>query len=566
MQYTQVHSQVHTLAHTQALWGALTQWPADAETLTAPLPSSPTPAWASGGDDPALRDLTLGDLLAWAAMTAPDRTALVAGCAEPEHRREWTYAELYTQALRVAHALRCRAQVGERVALWADNSPEWVMLEFGAAMAGVILVPLPPAMNSDELEHALKSSGACVVVLSTGVAGQAMLSMVQALAPRCRSLREVIRLDRWAAFIASGDDALGPLPAVASGDVAMLQYSAGSGQAARGARLRHISLVNSAAFAAERLGVSDADIWVCALPLHQPAGCALNVLGAAAKRATLVLAEAATPELLLELIDSYRANVLLAPPALLQATLAHKDLHSFELSTLRGVATGGAPMAAELPTRCYALLGVQLRTMYGHSEAAPAYLMCDDASALGTPLPGVQVRIVGADGVKTAACGEVGEICTRGYHVMAGYHGLTEASAQAIDGEGWLHSGDLGRMDAQGQVHWVGRLTDRIVHASGLVDAHELEAFLCRHPRVSQAAVLGLPDADRGETLAVFVRPDGELSLSKEELQKHLRQHVSPQETPRYWFVVNRLPTNSSGKVQKFKLREHFAQGMLVAL
>lgn len=545
--------------------------------------STLAPALAVGPDVPALRDMTVGDLLAWAAMSQPDRTALVAGHPDPAQRRTWTYAELYTQSLRVAHALHARFQPGERVALWAPNSPEWVMLEFGAAMAGVVLVAINPDVDAAELERVLKHCAAAGVVVGTSHRGQDMVATVQALAPRCRSMRELVRLEGWQAFVASGDaHAHTVLPPTKCGDVVMLQYTAGTTGAAKAARLHHLGLVNNAAHMALRLGVGDGDIWVGAAALSQAPGCALTVLGAVSRRATLVLAHELDAALVLELVKRYGGNVVLAAPALVQSMLAHalaERTEGTELSSLRVLAAAGTRAPAALATRCRTQWALPLHSVYGLSEAAPCCLMTSAVDAtstaattdgradmLGTPLPGVQVRLCLPDTTHVVSAGELGEICVRGYHLMRGYHEPDVGGDDAVDSEGWLRTGDLARMDEHGVLSFAGRLSDHVARGVGGVCAHELEDVLCRHPQISEAAVLGLPDAAGGEALAAFICPRGEALLRKDELHRHVRKHLAVQQTPRHWFLVHQLPSSSLGKVQKYKLREHFNQGVLVAL
>lgn len=550
------------------------------ELMPEPMPK-PTAATAAGLAEPTIRDMALGDLLAWAAMTAPDRTALIGASANPGSRPEWTYAELYSQSLCVARALHQRYTPGERIAVWAANVPEWVLLEFGAAMAGVVLVPLNPMLTALEVEYALKQSAAVAVFVCASYRGQPMLATVQAMAPRCRPLREVVRLDRWATFMASGDDASIALPAIQSDDVVMIQYTSGTTGPAKGAQLHHRGLVNSAAHAAERMGANDGDVWLGSLPLFHTSGCALTLLGAIAKRATLVLMESFEPGLAIEIISTYRAQVWLDAPGAVTALLDHPDRQRSDLSSLRTVCLGGAAVPAPLVVACEKTLGVTVTIAFGQTECSAACLMTHPADALadkcgsvGTALPGVQVRIArsgsgsgsGSGQTETAAVGEIGEVCTRGYHVMKGYFNMEAASTDAIDDAGWLHTGDLGAMDARGYVTLHGRLNDVISPDGDAVRAHELEELLFRHPKVSQAAVLGLPDDAGSDVVAAFIRPVGDETLSKTELHAFLRRHLSLHKTPRYWFVVNSFPMTGTGKIQKFKLREHFVQGLLVAL
>ena len=550
------------------------------EPVLEPTPAAalvPTPdammALAAGPAEPTIRDMTLGDLLAWAAMTVPDRTALIGASANPGSRPKWSYAELYSQSLCVARALRQRYVPGERIAVWAVNVPEWVLLEFGAAMAGLVLVPLNPRLTASEVEYALKQSAVVAVFVCASHHGQPVLAAVQTMAPRCRHLREVVRLDRWAAFMASGSDASIALPPVQSDDVVMIQYTSGTTGPAKGARLHHRGLVNSAAHAAERMGADDGGVWLGSLPLFHTSGCALTLLGAIAKRATLVLMESFEPGLAIELISTYRAQVWLDAPGVVKALLDHPDRRRSELSSLRAVCLGGAAVPAPLVAACEETLGVTVSIAFGQTECSAACLMTHPADArvdkcatVGAALPGVQVCITDVGSGQTVALGEIGEVCTRGYHVMKGYFNMAAASADAVDKAGWLHTGDLGAMDARGYVTLHGRLNDVISPDGDAVRAHELEELLFRHPKVNQAAVLGLPDDKGGDVVAAFIRPVADETLSKTELQAYLRRHLSLHKTPRYWFVVNSFPMTGSGKIQKFKLREHFVQGLLVAL
>ncbi|HEX7565336.1 MAG TPA: AMP-binding protein, partial [Bradyrhizobium sp.] len=202
---------------------------------------------AAGANEPAVRDITLGELLQWAAETTPDRVALIAGVADKANRRQWTYAELYAQSLRTARALRARFEPGERVAIWAHNIPEWIMVEFGAAMAGVILVTVNPAFRSSEVEYVLKQSRSAGIMVVTEFRGNPMLATAQALLSRCPELREVIPFDRWDAFLESGDIAKPELPKVRSTDPVMIQYTSGTTGFPKGALLHHRGLVNNGA-------------------------------------------------------------------------------------------------------------------------------------------------------------------------------------------------------------------------------------------------------------------------------------------------------------------------------
>ena len=202
-----------------------------------------TTSHAAGANEPAVRDITLGELLHWAAETTPDRIALIAGIPEKENRRQWTYAELYAEALRTARALRARFEPGERVAIWAYNIPEWIMMEFGAAMAGVILVTVNPGLRSGEVEYIFKQSRAAGVLVVREFRGNPMLVTAQALKARCPELREIVCFDQWDEFLQSGDTAGVELPIVRSTDPVMIQYTSGTTGFPKGALLHHRGLV-----------------------------------------------------------------------------------------------------------------------------------------------------------------------------------------------------------------------------------------------------------------------------------------------------------------------------------
>ncbi len=238
----------------------------------------------------------------------PDRVALIAGVPDKANRRQWTYAELYAQSLRTARALRTRFEPGERVAIWAHNIPEWIMVEFGAAMAGVILVTVNPGFRSNEVEYVLKQSRSAGIMVVTEFRGNPMLATAQALISRCPELREIIAFDRWDAFLESGDIAKPELPKVRSTDPVMIQYTSGTTGFPKGALLHHRGLVNNGAHTADRAGIPDGAVQVTTMPLFHTGGCVCCVLGALARRATQVLVEAFEPGLVLELMDTYRVQ------------------------------------------------------------------------------------------------------------------------------------------------------------------------------------------------------------------------------------------------------------------
>src|SRR5450631_1922620 len=272
---------------------------------------------AAGANEPVVRDITLGELLRWAAETTPDRIALIAGVPDKDNCRQWTYAELYAQALRNARALRARFEPGERVAIWAHNIREWILGEVGAGMAGVILVTVNPGLPSAEVEYVLKQSRAAGVMVVPEFRGNPMLATVQALTSRCPELREIICFDQWDAFLASGDVARPELPTVRSTDPVMIQYTSGTTGFPKGALLHHRGLVNNGADTADRMGLDPGDVFITTMPLFHTGGCVCCVIGAVSKVTTQVLIEAFEPGLVLEMIATYRGNAMVGVPTML---------------------------------------------------------------------------------------------------------------------------------------------------------------------------------------------------------------------------------------------------------
>ena len=402
-----------------------------------------TESYVAGPKTPAIRDITLGGLLEDAMESAPDRIALIAGVPDPALRRQWTYRELHAEAERTARALLSRFKPGERVAVWAQNLPEWIMLEFGAAMAGIVLVTVNPGFRAREVEYVLKQSRSAGVFVVPAFRGNPMLETAREVAPRCEALREIICFEDWPAFIAAGDDKTIALPAVKPTDPVMIQYTSGTTGFPKGALLHHRGLANNGADTAERMGVGPGDVFVTTMPLFHTGGCVCCVLGAVSKAATQVLLEAFEPALVLELFATYRGNAMVGVPTMLVAMLEHASFASTDLSSVKAICSGGSTVPAALVTLFEQKLGAPFTIVFGQTECSPvaAQTMSSDtiedkASTIGLPLPNMENKIVNPDTGQTCAIGEIGEFCTRGYHIMLGYFEMPEATAAAIDADG----------------------------------------------------------------------------------------------------------------------------------
>jgi fatty-acyl-CoA synthase len=532
-----------------------------------------TESYVAGPTTPAVREMTFGDMLCRSAEAAPDRIALIAGVPDPAQRRKWTYSQLYREAQRTARSLVERFKPGERIAVWAQNIPEWVMLEFGAGMAGMVLVTVNPAFRAKEVEYVLKQSRSVGVFVVSGFRGNPMLETVRAVAPNCPELREIICFDDWNAFIAAGDDEKIKLPIVSPDDPVMIQYTSGTTGFPKGALLRHRGLLNNGADTADRMGVDSGDVFITTMPLFHTGGCVCCVLGSVSKAATQVLIEAFDPAIVLEMFGTYRGNAMVGVPTMLIAMLEHPSFPTTDLSSVKAICSGGSTVPAPLVKRFEKKLGASFTIVFGQTECSPvaAQTRTDDsvedkANTIGLPLPNMETKIVDPNTGETVPIGTIGEFCTRGYHVMLGYFEMPEATAAAIDADGWLHTGDLCAMDARGYCTVEGRLKDMIIRGGENIYPRELEELLFRHPKVSEVAVIGVPHERWGEEVAAFIRPVSGAVIDKEEMTTYMRASLAPHKTPKHWFVVDAFPLTGSGKIQKFKLREAWIKGEMTAI
>jgi fatty-acyl-CoA synthase len=560
--------------------------------------------WPADSSAPTL-ETTIGSILRDAATRAPDKIALIDGDpdadpdADPDgapdggQRRRWTYAELLAEAERAARALLTRFAPGQRVAVWSANSPEWIILDFGAALAGLTLVTVNPANQGDELAHVLGHSAADGLVMADAHQGSDLHAILAAVRDRLPALREVISFGHWDAFTAKGAGH-GPLPPVAPDDVAQLLYTSGTTGRPKGALLTHRGLTNNARLAFQTVGIGPDDVLVNPMPMFHVGG-GLFTLGTVAAGATQVLMPRFSPARQLELIETYRATALLGVPTMMNAMMGQLDAapgpgpgqgqgqadglapgHAGrDVSSLRVAISGGAVSPPALVRRIESRLGLRYSISLAQTEASCSITMAsaddsadDRAETLGRPLPQTEVRIVDLRTGQTAACGAVGEICARGYLVMRGYLDAPEATAAAIDADGWLHTGDLGSMDQRGYLRIAGRIKDMIIRGGENVYPREIEEVLTSHPAVAEASVLGFPDDHYGEVVAAAIRPSAPSAAAPAEapasgdddlaaeLADFCRARLAAYKVPARWLITDAFPLTASGKIRKDVLRD----------
>jgi fatty-acyl-CoA synthase len=537
-------------------------------------------------------ETTVGGVLREAAERAAETIALVEGTPDQAARRRWSYADLLADAEQVARALLGRFAPGERVAVWAPNSPEWLLMEFGAALAGLTLVTVNPALRAAEVKHVLGQSRAQGVVLASAYRGADLTQTLAQVRDGLPELREVISLADWAAFTGSGSPGE-RLPDVGPDDSAQIQYTSGTTGFPKGAVLRHRGITNNGRFNAQILQAGPGDVWVNPMPLFHTAGCVCLTLAPVQGLFTQVIVPGFDPGLVLRLQESEGGTMFGGVPTMLLALLDHPDFAGTDLSRVRCAYGGGATFLPELVRRVEAAVGAPMSITFAQTEASPSITQSrlddspdDRAGTLGRAHPAVEVAIAdpvtgevrpsgrggsgtggsradddGTGGSGAGGFGDVGEIVTRGYHVMKEYFDNPAATRAAIDADGWLHTGDLGSVDERGYFRIEGRLKEMIIRGGENIYPREIEQVLYAHPGVTDVAVVGVPDDHWGEQVAAFVRPAPDSAVTAEELTAYCRARLAAHKTPRHWVFTDAFPLTASGKVQKFVLREQFARG-----
>ncbi len=517
-----------------------------------------------------LLEETVAGLLRRAAAEVPDRVALVDAVADPALRRSWTYAELLADAERIARALLSRFAPGERVAIWAPNCAEWLVVQHGVSLAGMVLVPVNPAYRQAELEYLLTQSRAAVLLHADAYRGFDMAGAVESARANAPALQQTVSLSGWDAYLGSGDPAVA-LPEVTPDDHLQIQYTSGTTGFPKGALLHHRGIVNASRFVFLRADASDGAVCINSMPMFHIGGGAVTGIGTLSQRGTYVLLPGFDAGLQLELIETYRGTIMLLVPTMLIAVLDHPERASRDLSSIETMLSGASFVPAELVRRTQETLECRFSILFGQTEMHGVIAQTgtddspeDQSATIGRPLPQAQVRIADPVTGETMPLVASGEICVRGYQTMHSYFELPGATAEAITADGWLHSGDLGAMDERGFLTITGRLKDMIIRGGVNIYPREIEDTLLAHPKVAETAVLGIPHPTWGETVSAAIRAvDPADPPTPDELRAFCRERMAAFKTPASWFLVDALPATPTGKIQKFVLRDRIEGGEL---
>jgi fatty-acyl-CoA synthase len=528
--------------------------------------------FAAAAHDPVL-DTTVGGVLVGRAATTPNIEALVEADLAGRLRRRWTYADLLADARRLATALLSRYRPGDRICVWAPNLPEWVILEYAAALAGLTVVTANPAYQPRELRYVLEQSGAVGLFYVAEHRGNPMARIAVEVTADLAAIRELVDLEDAAALYA-GHDTMAALPSVGPLDPAQIQYTSGTTGFPKGVVLHHRGITNNARFSNAVMGLGSEDTLINVMPLFHTAGCGLLTLGAVQFGARMILVRAFDPDAVLDIIASERVSFLLAVPTMLVALLEAQAARPRDVSSVRIAASGGAMVPPELVRRVREVFGCDFHIVYGQTEASCLLTIAscrdgapdDEIDTVGRPIAQTDLSIRDPRTGAVLPVGAVGEICGRSYGRMLEYNHDPAATAAALDADGWLHTGDLGTMDARGRVRVTGRVKEMIIRGGENLFPAEIENILLEHPGVAEAAVVGVPDDRWGEIVVAFLRRAPSAALNKAALVAHCRAHLAPFKTPAHWVEVHDWPLTGSGKIQKFVLRERFVSGEWASL
>ncbi|MCP4434889.1 MAG: AMP-binding protein [Actinomycetia bacterium] len=525
-----------------------------------------------------LRWGTIGELLDDAAARRGDAEAIVDLSVVPEVRI--SYDQLAGQAGAAARALiAAGVEPGDRVAIWAPNTWEWVVALLGLHKAGAALVPLNTRYKGVEAADIIRRSGARVLFTVAGFLGNEYVRMLDEAAPGMRqSLDQVVVMRHegtvpdgtveFEQFIAAGES-IDPVvadaraAAVTPQSMSDMMFTSGTTGAPKGVVQTHAASLRAFADWADIVGLRADDRYLVINPFFHTFGYKAGILASLMTGCTLVPLPSFDIDRAAEVIDLERISMIPGPPTLYQTLLNHPDFFPEQVDTLRLAVTGAAPVPVSLVEAMRATLGFEtVLTAYGLTEACGVVTVCrsDDADetishSSGRAIPGIEVRVVDGDGNEKPA-GEAGEVVVRGYNVMQGYFEDPEQTAEAIDAEGWLHTGDVGVMDERGYLDITDRLKDMFIVGGFNAYPAEIEALLGAHPGIAQAAVVGVPDERMGEVAHAFVVPAAGVLLDGADVVAWAKDNMANYKAPRTVEVLTELPLNASGKVLRYELRE----------
>ena len=526
-----------------------------------------TAAITSGATGMPLLEDTIGTNLEATVATFGDSEAFVV----PHQGIRQTWTEFNDTVDQVAKGLLALGiEAGDRVGMWSPNYAEWAYIQYATAKIGAIQVNVNPAYRTSELQYVLEQSGCRVLVTRTEYLTSAYRDMVTEVWPAVTTLEQVIYFDTddWMQLLVGGEtvtdaDLAERSAGLAAGDPINIQYTSGTTGFPKGATLSHRNILNNAKLVGEACGYDETDRVCIPVPFYHCFGMVMGNLACSVTGATMVIPSPTfEPGATLMAVQDESCTSLYGVPTMFIAELALPDLDTFDLSTLRTGIMAGSPCPIEVMGQVIDVMHMEQVTIaYGMTETSPVSTQTSvtdsvehRVSTVGRVLPHVESKIVDSDSGETVERGASGEYCTRGFHVMAGYWNDPDKTNEAIDADGWMHSGDLATMDEDGYVNIVGRIKDLIIRGGENVYPREIEEFLYTHPAVADAQVIGVPDRRYGEAIMAWVQLAPGTTVTDEELADYCRGKIAHFKIPRYVKFVSAFPMTVTGKVRKVEM------------
>ncbi|MEP3563757.1 MAG: AMP-binding protein [Marinobacter sp.] len=547
------------------------------------------PSYTSGVAEKPLLGMTIGDMLDRTAQQYPNNEALV--CLHQDIR--WTYQEFVDKVNEAARAfLAIGVQKGDRVGIWSPNRYEWTVTQFATAKVGAILVNINPSYGVHELQYALNLAGISVLVTADSFKTSNYREMLYQLAPELKQsepgklnakdvpdLRAVINVHddkqtgmwTWQEFLgfagqASAADLEKRQNQLQFDDPINIQFTSGTTGNPKGATLTHHNILNNGYFVGESQRLTEKDRLVIPVPLYHCFGMVMGNLGCITHGSAMIYpGEGFEPKAVLQAVHQEKATALYGVPTMFIAELAEPDFDSYDLSTLRTGIMAGSICPAEVMKKVNGKMNMkEVQIAYGMTETSPVSTQTSSldpfekqVTTVGRTQPHLETKIVDPGNGSVVPRGEIGELCTRGYSVMLKYWNNEEKTREAIDENGWMHTGDLATMDDEGYVQIVGRIKDMVIRGGENIYPKEIEEFFYTHPAIEEVQVTGIPDDKYGEELIAWVklRPDAE-PVSADDLQAFCKGKIAHFKIPRNYKFVDEFPMTVTGKIQKFKMRE----------
>ena len=548
-----------------------------------------------GDTGPELWLRTIPDAFKKTASQFPDREAAVF----PEQDVRWSWAELDREVDALAHGLlKLGLAKGDRVGIWAPNRYEWLLTQFATARIGLILVTINPAYRVTEVEYVLNKVGCAALVTAAHFKSSDYVGMLQDLAPelaecapgalsaaKLPTLKTIIRagsdttpgMFNFDAVVDTGRDGeaaiLDAISATLEPDEAInIQFTSGTTGAPKGATLSHINIVNNGRFVVGAQNLGPDDRLCIPVPLYHCFGMVMGSLGCVATGSTMVFpSEGFDPDSCLKAISGEKCTSVYGVPTMFVGMLQHPEFKSFDFSALRTGIMAGAPCPIEVMKQCVSDMNLSDITIaYGMTETSPVSFQTSDSdplerrvSTVGRVHPHVECKIVDETG-QIVAPGVQGELCTRGYSVMKGYWDEPERTAEAIDADGWMHSGDLAVIDEEGYGNITGRVKDMVVRGGENVYPAEVEEYLYRYPAVQEVQVFGIPDEKFGEEVCAWIVLRSGETATEEDILAFCQGQIAHYKVPRHVRFQSTLPMTVTGKPQKFKMRDAMMEELCI--